>query len=226
MSITTQYVCKYCHRNFVREHAYMDHECKQMKREAELKSPIGQAAWHYYQLWMRHKKRMPPPAAAFMTSKYFRTFINFAQFVKKVQLPLPDKFIWLMSKRDYPPTMWLNDEVYTQYLDFVDAKMPPIDQAKTSISTILDYADSHNIDVSDIFENINPNELIHLIRLRKLSPWLLLVSKKFAKMYMSLNEEQQAILETLIKPDIWAEKKEKHKHDVNMIKLYVGELGI
>lgn len=226
MSITTKYVCKYCHRNFVREHAYMDHECKQMKRENEIKSPNGQAAWHYYQTWMKHKKRMPPPASAFMTSKYFRTFINFAQFVKKVQLPLPDKFIWLMVKRDYPPTMWLNDEVYSQYLDFVDAKMPPIEQAKTSISTILDYADSHDIDVSAVFERINPNELIHLVRLRKLSPWLLLVSKKFAKMYVNLNEEQQTILETLIKPDVWAEKKEKHKQDIDMIKVYVGELGI
>lgn len=226
MSSRSTYVCKFCHRNFVREQAYIDHECKQMKRDSELKSPIGQAAWTYYHSWMRQKNKAAPSTTAFKDSKYFRTFINFATFVQRVQLPLPDKFIWLMVKRDFPPTMWTSDAVYAIYLEFLDTKMPPIDQAKQSIKTLLDYTDRHEVEPSTFFETINPNELIQLIRLRKLSPWLLLLSKKFAQLFTSLNEEQQTIIETFIKPDVWAEKKVQCKNDIETIKIYIKELGI
>lgn len=204
----------------------MEHECKRMKREKELKTPTGQTAWHYYQTWMREQKRMPPSADAFMESKLFRTFMNFTVFCRKVDLLLPNKFIWLMNIKKYPPTMWMHDEVYTQYLSFIDTKMPPVEQAKFSISTILDFADDNDIDASEIFNVINPNELIYLVRARKLSPWLLLCSKKFAQLFAKLNEEQQSILETLIQPDIWADKKNQHRQDIDIIKAYVGELGI
>lgn len=225
-TIKPTYVCRACHKTFVREQAYLDHECKQLKRENELKTPEGQASWQYFHTWMRQKKRMPPSAASFLASKYFRTFMNFTQFTKKVQLPLPDKFIWLMVKRDFPPTMWTLDEVYSQYLEFLDTKMPPVEQAKASINTLFEYADSHDIDAEDVFDKINPNELIHLVRLRKLSPWLLLCSKKFCVMFANLGEEQQAILETLIKPEIWAAKRDQYPDDINQIKMYVNELGI
>lgn len=220
------FVCRACHRNFVREQAYIDHECKQLKRERELKSPEGQAAWQFYHTWMRLKKRAAPPADAFVASKYFRTFVNFVTFVKKVQLPLPDKFIWLMVKRDFPPTMWMSDAVYSIYLEFLDTKMPPVDQAKNSVKTLLEYSDMHHIDPEDIFATINPNELIQLIRLRKLSPWLLLFSRKFGQLFASLNEEQQSIIETLIKPEIWAEKKSQYPSDIEQIKAYITEMGI
>lgn len=225
-NIRPTYACRYCGRNFVREQAYIDHECKQMKRDAELKTPLGQTAWQYYHTWLRQKKRVAPSADAFVDSKYFRTFMNFANFVVKVQLPLPDKFIWLMVKRDYPPTMWMSDDVYSIYLEFLDTKMPPIEQAKNSIKTIFDYADSHHIEPDTFFENINPNELIHLVRLRKLSPWLLLLSRKFAQLYSKLSEEQQNILETFIKPDVWANKKVECQSDVEQIRIYISELGI
>lgn len=223
---THTYVCRSCHKNFVRERAYMDHECTRMKKEKELKSVNGQTAWYYYQKWMMEKKRMPPSAEAFMDSKLFRTFMNFTAFVKKTNLPLPNKFIWFMVKKEYPPTMWMTDEVYSQYLSFIDLKMPPVEQAKSSINTILDYADALDIDPSEVFNNLNPNELIHLVRIRKLSPWLLIFSGQFKKLFASFNEEQQSILETLIKPETWDDKMSKNKVEIETIKKYVMELGI
>jgi len=201
-----KYVCDKCHKVYVREKAYMSHECKQMKRELELKSPQGQTAWNYYQLWMRQKNRIPPSASAFLTSNYYRTFINFVQFSIKVKLPMPEKFIWFMVKRDFPPTMWINDEVYVQYINFIDNDVDPIVQVTLSMNTILKYADNQHIDVSDIFTVMPANELLYLIRVRQISPWLLLLSKKFKQMVSDLSHEQQAILETLIRPEYWGDK--------------------
>lgn len=221
-----QYTCSYCHKVYVREDAYMKHECARMKKIKELKTPNGQTAWHYYQTYMRGYNRMPPSGEAFLASKLFRTFVNFVVFSKKVNLIQPLTFIWFMKQKDYPPTMWATDEVYSQYLSFVDTKVPPIKQAEYSVTTIQDYADAHDIDCGDIFLTINPNELIHLVRTRRLSPWLLLSCKAFGKFFVTMNEEQQSILETLINPDEWGDKLQKHTMEVKTIKLFVEALGL
>ena len=225
------FTCKHCKKVFVREHRYLAHNCKQMKRIEELKSPNGQAAWNYYQLWMRELKRMPPPANAFLTSKYFRTFVNFTNFTKKVSLPRPDRFIWLMVEKKYQPNIWTSDDVYSIYLEYLDRKQEPIDSAKISIKTLLNYATQHNIDVSTVFDTIHPNELQQFLRVRQLSPWLLVYSKKFGDFYNNkTTQEQRIILDALIQFDYWAQKKEQYKEthpvETETIKKYIGELNL
>ena len=225
--VHARFVCKYCHRVFVHEDRYLQHECKQMKREAEFKSPTGQAAFHYYQNWMRYLKRMPPPAASFLTSKYFRTFINFTKFVRDVDLPRPDRFVQYMVEKGFTPTMWMSDDVYTLYLEFLDRRTSPMDQAKLSIDTLLNMADRHDVDVSDVFTKLEPHELMHLLRVRKLSPWLLLLSKKFKSYFVTeTNDEQKIIIESLVRPSYWADKFGNHPDDIANIKKCISALDI
>lgn len=226
-AIQAKFTCKHCHKVFVMEDRYLQHQCKQMKRDEELRSPTGQAAWHYYQLWMRSMKRLPPPAQSFMASKYFRTFINFTNFAKKVELPKPDKFIWLMVQREYPPTIWMNNEVYAIYLEFLDTKTSGIDQANLSIATLLAYSEKHDCNLQDVFVNMPIQEVIHLLHVRKLSPWLLLFSKTFKNAFATrTSPEQQIILENLIRPDHWPDKFQKFPEEVAQIKMLVAEMGI
>lgn len=172
-------------------------------------------------------KRNPPGSSAFLESRYFRTFINFAQFVAKVALPLPEKFIWLMNEKKYPPTMWTTDDAYTQYLEFLDRKADPMDQVNLSIKTLLNIADAAECDISEVFECLKPMELMQLVRKRQLSPWLLLHSVKF-KLYFRdhMSDEQKIILETLINPEYWSDRFDDHEDAVEQIKQYVNEMGI
>lgn len=223
----SRFTCRYCKMTFVTERRYLAHCCKHMKKEEELKSPNGQAAWQYYQRWMREMKRLPPPAGAFLASKYFRTFINFTIFTKKVRLPCPEKFIWLMVQKKYQPTIWTHDEVYVIYLEYLDRKLGPLEQAKISIETLLDYADQHRLQVDNIFDEIPPNELIQLIRLGKLSPWLLFQSDKFKAFFAKrTSPEQKVVLESLIQPSYWFEKMKMFPEEIEKIKTYIGALHL
>lgn len=226
-TVTASFTCKHCHKVMVKEAAFLTHKCKEMKRFEELQSPMGQAALSYYQRWMRVMKRSPPSANAFLDSRYFRTFINFAQFAAKVNLPMPEKFIWLMVEKKYPPTMWTTDDAYLLYMEFVDHQAKPMDQVSLSVKTLLNIADEADVDVSDVFDHITPAQLIHLVRIRQLSPWLLLHSTKF-KLYFrdKLSDEQKIILETLIDPDSWFDRFDQKPKDVDKIKLYIKELNI
>lgn len=219
--------CKYCRAVFVREDRYLVHKCKEMKRVQEFQTPVGQTAWQYYQLWLRKQKRMAPKPDSFLTSKYYRTFVNFAKFAKAADLPSVEKFIWLMIEKDWPPTLWTNDEVYTQYLEFLDYKTTPMEQVKTSIETLVNYSNKNEIDISEAFKKMQPTEVIHLVRTRRLSPWLLLFCQTFKQMFRErVSNEQKIILETLIRPDYWAEKFEDNLKTVDKIKQCVKELQL
>ena len=153
--------------------------------------------------------------------------MNFTEFVNRVQLPRPDKFIWLMVEKEFPPTMWMLDDAYTLYMEFLEYKSTPMEQLKLSVETLLNYVDKHDIDVPEFFTSIHPNELIQLVRGRKLSPWLLLFSKSFKRFLVDrTSSEQKIILETLIRPDTWIERFEKYPEQVKKIKQCVVEMGI
>lgn len=220
-------VCSYCKKSFTIESRFLAHECQQMKREKELKSPNGQAAHDFYQTWMRLQRRAAPSASTFLTSKYFRTFINFVEFVKRVQLPLVDRFIWLMVQKDLPPFMWTSNDVYTIFLEYLDRKMSAMDSAMLSINTVIDYCDKHEIALSQAFETMPIQEVIHLLHTRKLSPWLLLLSKTFKAAFVNrTTDEQRIVLESLIRPSYWPAKFAENKEDVAQIKALVSEMGI
>lgn len=209
------------------EDRFLQHKCKEMKRDEELRTPDGQAALMYYQQWMRAMRRMPPAAPAFLASKYFRTFMNFAQFVKRVNLPKVDKFIALMVERGMSPTMWMTNDVYAIFMEYLDHNSNGIESAVDSVKTLWKYCDKHEIPFEQVFKHMPMNEVIRLIELRKLSPWLLLASASFrdALQYRA-SPEQRSILETLIRPEYWITKMSNQPEQVSKIRELVIAMGI
>lgn len=153
--------------------------------------------------------------------------MNFVEFVARVQLPKPEKFIWLMTTKNYPPTLWTNNDVYVIYIEFLDLKTTPMEQALLSIDTLLSYADAHEISITTVFDHMSIADAIHLLYVRKLSPWLLLMSKAFKQaITQRATAEQHMMLESLVRPDYWPEQFERHPTEVSSIKLLVSEMGI
>lgn len=220
-------MCKHCKKTFVREDRYMVHECKQMKRLAELKAPSGQAAYNYYSLWMRAKHRNPPGQDAFVSSNYFRTFNNFVAFTKKVNLPDPQRFIRVMVQKDWSPTMWMEDYAYVEYLEWMDRTMSPLEHATQSIQTLQAFCDAREVPDTAFFDTILPNELAQMIRGKQLSPWLLIFSARYRDFVKTkTSTEQRLIIENLVRPEYWIEKMQAHPAEVKKIKEWIAALGI
>lgn len=221
------YECTHCHTKFVYEDRYLKHYCKAMKRDDEFRTIEGQAAWRYYQAWMKAYRRMVPRDRSYLKSKYFNSFMRFAAFVKKMKIPDTDAFIWLMKERDIDPTIWTNDQVYTLFLEFMDRKVSPKRHAEITINTLFDEADERNINVADIFDHITPNELIQLMRRRQVSPWFLLNSHKFKEFFInSTSSEEKIIMESIIRPQYWLKKFEENAAAIKTTKLYISELNL
>ena len=199
-----------------------------MVREEQFKSPAGQAAWNYYKTWMKLKhKSMVTSAVAFKNSKYFTAFYNFSDFVKKAHLPDVKVFIDLMVRTNVDPNYWSSDAAYRRYLEHVTRKLPAKDLARITIKTLFDIADAAEVDVSKVFDVLTPNEVIQLLHQRRLSPWILLNSKKFADFFINhTSTEEKVIMETIVNPDYWKDRFKKQPKDVKMVQKYVAELGL
>jgi hypothetical protein len=198
-----------------------------MKRAEEFQTPLGQTAWRFYDFWFKAKNRLPPPAQSFLDSKYYMTLINFTKFVKSVNLPSPERFIKYMVERDYPPSMWITNVVYVEYLEYLDNHVNPMDHVKTSIDTILKLCEALQVDSSQIFHELDTYEVIDLIQGRQLSPWLLLFCSTFSEHYENkATPEQRVLIETLIRPEFWAEKFDQYPKELDQIKQYVQALDL
>ena len=219
--------CTYCSATFVMEDRYLRHYCKQMQRVDEMKTPLGQAAWSFYEAWMKAYRRMVPSSESFLKSKYYQSFVRFATHVKKLQLPDPKAFIQLVKEKDISPTIWTNDQVYAIYLEFLDRKASPVSQAQITINTLFKIADAAECEVGEVFDILEPNEMITLLRERRVSPWILLFSKKFKEMLINrVSDEQRIIMESIIRPQYWTIKFSKYPKDVDTMRKYVEELDI
>ncbi len=186
--------CMHCHGKFVREDRYLAHRCKMMERDEEFHTPIGQSAWVYYDKWMRAYRRLVPAPSAFLKSRYYQSFVKFAKMVQVLHLPDVDAFILLMKEKDISPTIWANDQVYAIYLEYLDRRSTPAQQAKITVDTLFKIADAAECEVSDVFTILEPNEVISLLRERRISPWLLLFSPKFKDFLVNHTTPEQRIV--------------------------------
>jgi hypothetical protein len=198
-----------------------------MLRDEEIRTPLGQAAWSYYQKWMKSQRKAVHSIESFLTSKYYTTFIKFAQFAQKVGLPDTDAFIWYMTEKEIQPVIWVNDKIYESYINFVDTKSDPYQQAKKTFDFMFKIADEFECDISDIFNYLDANDVIQMLHRRQMSPWILLHSPKFKQFLINkVTDSERIIMESIIRPDYWGEKKTKNPEIVAYMKKFVRELDL
>lgn len=218
--------CKHCGSKYVREAAFLVHECEPMKRQAILKTMVGQRAYSIYSKWLTQKHGKPPSIATFADSKFFNQFVEVSKFVKAVKITEIDVFLRMAIEDDLPPSMWVQDAVYSKFLQYMQQRVPAREQMKITVNTICELADIFECDTGDVFDHLSSGEIAQIIRERKLSPWILMFSKKFKLFLGAQSADAQQMLSDLIKPMYWKMKFDKAPGDVSYAKAIVREMAI
>ena len=227
MNTTPNFQGTYCDKTFVYENAFIKHKCEMMQRSDEIRTPIGQAAWLYYQKWMKVHKKSVTNIEQFVSSKrFFRTFMRFAEFAERVNLIDIDAFVRMTKDKKYQPSLWTNDEVYSQYLEYLDHNTSPKELAEKTFTFIQQIAKVMECKVEDTFDQLQPGDIMQFIRERKFTPWVLLRSKKFKQYLISLDEDERNQFTYLIKPKYWEYKFSQNPTIVSWMDTKVRELNI
>lgn len=190
----TVWRCEFCTRDFMTELGFMKHHCRERDRIEQLKSPLGQAAYAAYGEWMRQQRRSVPPAETFMSSKQYNNFIKFAEWAEKTAIPNTSSFIKLMVDSGTQPVLWCRSSTYELYIQHFDTVFPPEQQFVESLEQLKLMAIDHGCELSELFQVLGAFELAKLVRRRKISPWILVVSQKFLRWAQSLPQLERDVL--------------------------------
>lgn len=223
----SNFICQHCGKEFVREHAFLNHKCEAMIRLEIMKTPRGLSGLKWYQLWMKKNNRGIPSVDTFMSSRLFHVFCKFADFVKRVKMPSPEGFIELMTSKDIHPNLWTNDKAYSLFIEQHDKHVPVLEQVETSINTLFAIAEYYECEIHQVFINANPSEILELIKIKQLTPWLLLNSPKFIAMISKrFNFEQRKHFNTIVRVPYWKLRFNHNKQTVETIKKFIREMNL
>lgn len=220
------WTCYHCKKVFVLEKAFMSHMCKEKRRAEEIKTIVGQVAYSYYVDWMKAKKFKAPPIDTFITSRYYLSFMKFAAMAANVNIDKPQLYINLMVRRDLSPTMWCNNQCYSIYLQHCDNDADPLELVASSLDRLEKLAIIENVKLSNIFTKLGFKKILEQIRLRTISPWLLLHSQKFKEFLGDLDESDLKLMMGVVNINFWVENFEKKPELREFIIPIVKDFGL
>lgn len=184
--------CQYCSKQYQSEKVFMNHFCKEKQKLEELQSHTGVMAYQYYSHWMKEKKRSVPPIETFASSTLYTTFIKFAQYVEKTNIPDVPRFIKLMvENNDVTPTLWSRDSIYSMYLEWYDSLNAPEEQFFKSVEVVTALVQDYDATPETFFKTIPIKKLVDVIKKRRLSPWFLLASKTFRSFLQTAGQDDK-----------------------------------
>lgn len=226
LSKVSNWQCHHCERRFSSESIFMRHHCEPKRRSQEIATPLGISAYSLYKDWMRLRKFGQPNQAAFLESKFYRSFINFAQLIVDTNISNPQKYIEIMVAGEIQPVLWCNKNAYALYLDWTDKLSDPIDQVGASINYLMDISEKNDVKLEDIFTHLGPQEIIQLVRQRRLSPWLLFCSSKFGQFLKTLDSSHLVSFNSVVNAEYWGGRFQKDKASVESIKNIAKQMGL
>jgi len=216
----------FCKKALPSERVFMRHQCTQMVRSKEIQTVIGQVAFGLYKHWLEKQRRTPPSIETFCTSAYYTPFIKFAEWVRETGIIDPKKYVEVMLEKKIAPSLWRRNEAYQFFLEHVDKRTNPYDQATTTVETLMTLAEGLECAPGEVFAKFTAGEILELIQQRRLSPWLLFCSRAFKDWVNTLHEGDRSALMKGIGIDYWALQLEKRPEVVKALKEIASELGI
>lgn len=221
------YECQYCGKKLARKDTFDKHVCDRMRRFKLCRTKKGINAFNDYKFWLKTKLKNVHKMDTFVDSKFFNTFIKFQEFSSSKGIPDKKLFIRLMVDKDLSPMMWQNDEVYEMFIHHYDTNRTALEMVNDTLATLLRLSEILECEIGDVLENLLPSEISRLVFERRLSPWVLLLSKKFMHYLHMLKDPSQYVMITgVVDVDKWQTEFKSKPKTVAKIKSIISELDL
>ena len=153
----------------------------------------------------------------FIDSRYYTSFIKFARRLMDLRPIDQDRFVDYVFRNGYKERDWCKDKVYESYIVDLLLKEPADRGLERSIKTMEIWAEKYEKPLTEFFICVAPSEATHLIKMGKISPWVLYLSESGGILLESLSDEQVNILEPIINIKAWFAKFERQADDKTFV---------
>jgi hypothetical protein len=204
----------------------MKHVCEAKKRVSQMLSPIGQAAFGYYNTWFKLKKLSQQSSATFLESRYFKSMIKFAEFIVKTNIGKPEKYIELMVDGGVNPSLWCAAGAYDVYIAWLDKVNPQEDQVQESLSYLLDICEKEGVALADIAKYLGPQRIISITQQKRLSPWVVFRAKSFLSEFKTWDKAHRVTYGRVSDAESFVKRFEKDPDMTRRFDALFAEFGL
>ena len=126
----------------------------------------------------------------------------------------PEKYIDYVILSKVRLDHWSRDDLYEAYLIHT-LKSEPVEAAlQRSIATMMDWAETQNVQWADYFRLVNTSRAVQHIPQGKVSPWILLGCSAGKKMLKLFTDEQLQMIQRFINPEFQSNKFKSYPADL------------
>lgn len=162
----------------------------------------------------------------FINSRYYIAFIKFARRLMDLRPVDQSRFVDYVFRNGIKDRDWCKDNVYEAYIVDLLSKEPASRGLERSINTMNEWGEKYDLPFNEFFIHVAPAEATHLVKMGKISPWVLYLSTTSDHLWDRLSDEQADIISSVINPKIWKAKFELKKDDCSFTRGILQDAGI
>jgi hypothetical protein len=228
MATAQKYACGFCKKAFRNERTLAAHMCAKKRRNLEKDTVASQHGLRLFQRFylLNTPTKTQKTFEQFIDSKYYTSFIKLARHLMDLRPVDRDRFVDYLFQNGIKDRDWCKDKTYEAYIIDLLAKEPAQRGLERSIETMAAWGEKNDIPFNEFFENVAPAEATHMIRMGKLSPWVLYLAKTSSALWDRLSTEQGHIIAKVIDADVWFAKFELKRDDKIFVQEMLDEAGL
>ena len=162
----------------------------------------------------------------FIESRYYKSFIKFARRLMDLRPVDQARFIDYVFRNGVKDRDWCKDSVYESYIVDLLSKEPASRGLERSIKTMEQWGSDHDVPFNMFFAQVSPSEATHLVKMGKISPWVLYLAETSDLLWDRLSDEQASIISSVVDPKVWRVKFEIKKDDCSFTRDILREAHI
>jgi len=184
-------------------------------------------AFEYQKIYSRVQRRRPTKDIdSFIRTATYPHFIRLLKFAKAVNIPDIEYYLRTMIRSKRSPTTWTTDKSYRIFLERMNSSTSALKSIGISATELQSMASKLSIPVSELVDFMTIEEVLQLVRQRRLSPWLILQSPSFKKKISTSDEGMQQTTTKIIDPTYWTIIMAQNTEAVLLARKVVKALGI
>lgn len=209
--------CDYCGKVFKRESTLMSHICEKKRRWLQKDFPETLSGFGAYDLFYRLGMQSKPKTyQEFVDSQYFSAFVKYGSYCINSNVIDSEAYTRWLIRKQAKLKDWATDTMYMLFIrdhlkkETVDRALERFVQDASKTSYFHDF-----------WEMAGGYLIADWVESGKISPWILLSSKRAQTALSNMPDECFARIANSVDASYWGKKIEQNPHDVEWIRTII-----
>lgn len=226
------YKCRFCEKEYKREESVATHKCLKRDRYNDRESRVMREAYRMYMEFIAfHRlatKKSEEPLMAFIKSKYFNDFYDFAEYILSTEILNKDKFITEILTGGKSVYEWRTHKTLEDWVLRQIRNEHPRRGIERSIMALDEWGTATGNDWWTFFENASTERAIMWFEMGKISPWLIYVSNPASgnKLLDRMSDSELSYVFKFIDPTHFQIKQIQYQEEVRELRALLTEFNL